>query len=53
MVEKKFLPLTDYLKYPEAEMKKRASEFYAEMRDAAACATFQIGPLIAAFSKTV
>ena len=31
MVEKKFLPLTDYLKYPEAEMKKRASEFYAEM----------------------
>jgi len=31
MVEKKFLPLVDYLKYPEAEMGKRASEFYAEM----------------------
>jgi iodotyrosine deiodinase len=31
MVEKIFLPLVDYLKYPEAEMEKRASEFYAEM----------------------
>ena len=31
MVEKKFLPLVDYLKYPEAEMEKWASEFFAEM----------------------
>jgi len=32
MAEKKFLSLTDYCKYPEAEMKKRALDFYAEMR---------------------
>ena len=32
MAEKTFLPLTDYCKFPEAEMKKRASEFYLEMR---------------------
>lgn len=31
MAEKKFLSLTDYCKYPEAEMKRRALEFYAEM----------------------
>ena len=31
MVEKKFLPLIDYCEYPEAEMKRRASEFYKEM----------------------
>ena len=32
MAEKTFLPLTDYCKFPEAEMKRRASEFYVEMR---------------------
>ncbi len=32
MAEKTFLPLTDYCKFPEAEMKKRASELYLEMR---------------------
>ena len=32
MAEKTFLPLTDYCKFPEVEMKKRASEFYWEMR---------------------
>ena len=32
MAEKTFRPLTDYCKFPEAEMKKRASEFYLEMR---------------------
>ena len=31
MVEKKFLPLTGYCKHPEAEMKRRAFDFYAEM----------------------
>jgi iodotyrosine deiodinase len=31
MVEDKFLPLIDYCEYPEAEMKRRASEFYREM----------------------
>ena len=31
MVENKFLPLIDYRKYPEDEMKRRASEFYEEM----------------------
>ena len=32
MAEKNFLSLTDYCKFPEADMKKRASEFYAEMK---------------------
>ncbi len=32
MAEKAFLPLADYCKFPETEMKRRASEFYAEMR---------------------
>lgn len=32
MAEDTFLPLTDYCKFSEAEMKRRASEFYAEMR---------------------
>ena len=32
MAENTFLPLTDYCKFPESEMKKRASEFYVEMR---------------------
>ena len=32
MAEKKFLRLTDYRKLPETEMKKRASEFYTEMK---------------------
>jgi iodotyrosine deiodinase len=31
MVENKFLPLIDYCEYPEAEMKRRASEFCKEM----------------------
>ena len=31
MAEIKFMSLTDYCKFPEADMKKRASEFYAEM----------------------
>ncbi len=31
MVENKFLTLSDYCEYPEAEMKRRASEFYKEM----------------------
>ena len=31
MVENKFLSLIDYCEYPEAEMKRRASEFYREM----------------------
>ena len=31
MAEKRFMSLTDYCKYPEAEMKKRALDFYAEM----------------------
>ena len=31
MVVNKFLPLIDYCKYAEAEMKRRASEFYKEM----------------------
>ncbi|MBW1701524.1 MAG: nitroreductase family protein [Deltaproteobacteria bacterium] len=32
MAENTFLPLTDYCKLPESEMKRRASEFYVEMR---------------------
>ncbi|MDM8541163.1 nitroreductase family protein [Desulfococcaceae bacterium HSG9] len=32
MTEKTSLPLTDYYKFPETEMKRRASEFYAEMK---------------------
>ncbi len=32
MTGKTFLKLTDYCKFPEAEMKTRASEFYAEMK---------------------
>ena len=32
MSEKAYLPLIDYCKLPEAEMKQRASEFYAKMR---------------------
>lgn len=32
MTEKKFMSLTGYCKYPEAEMKKRAVDFYVEMR---------------------
>ena len=32
MVEKKFLTLTDYQRFPEMEMKKRSSEFYTEMK---------------------
>lgn len=32
MAEKAFLPLADYCKFSETEMKRRASEFYAEMR---------------------
>ncbi len=32
MAEKGFIPLIDYCKFPEAEMKQRASEFYEEMR---------------------
>jgi len=32
MEEKAFLPLTDYCEYPEAEMKRRASEFHTEMK---------------------
>ncbi|RTZ95156.1 MAG: nitroreductase family protein [Deltaproteobacteria bacterium] len=31
MAEKKFQSLTEYCKFPEAEMKRRALEFYAEM----------------------
>ncbi len=31
-MKKKFMPLSDYCIYPEAEMKKRALDFYAEMR---------------------
>ncbi len=31
MAEKKFQSLTDYCKFPEAEMKRRALEFFAEM----------------------
>ena len=31
MEEKQFLLLTDYCEYPEAEMKRRVSEFYGEM----------------------
>ena len=32
MTKRTFLPLTDYRKFPEAAMKRRASEFYLEMR---------------------
>ncbi|MBE2198257.1 MAG: nitroreductase family protein [Anaerolinea sp.] len=32
MKETKFIPLPDYQTYPESEMKRRAAEFYAEMR---------------------
>ena len=32
MTAKTFLPLSDYCKFPETEMKRRASEFYAEMK---------------------
>jgi iodotyrosine deiodinase len=32
MVGNKFLPLIDYCEYPEVEMKRRASEFYNEMK---------------------
>ena len=32
MGEDKFLPLIDYSEYPEAEMKRRASAFYKEMK---------------------
>ena len=32
MAEKQFMPLSDYCRYPEAEMKKRALDFYGEMR---------------------
>ena len=32
MSAKKFLPLTDYKKLPEAEMKNRAHDFYKEMK---------------------
>lgn len=32
MKENKFMSLTDYCKYPEAEMKERALDFYKEMR---------------------
>lgn len=32
MEERRFLPLTGYTEYPEDEMKRRASEFYAEMK---------------------
>jgi len=32
MAEKKFHPLIDYCKYTEADMKKRAFDFYSEMR---------------------
>jgi len=32
MAEKKFMSLTGYCKFPETEMKKRAADFYAEMR---------------------
>ena len=32
MTEPKFVPLPDYREYPEDEMKRRAAEFYADMK---------------------
>lgn len=32
MAEKQFMSLTDYCKYQETEMKKRALDFYTEMK---------------------
>jgi nitroreductase len=32
MTKENFIPLTDYCKYPEAEMKNKSSDFYAKMR---------------------
>ena len=33
MTQTTFVPLTGYQRYPEAEMKRRAGQFYASMRE--------------------
>jgi len=45
VAEKQFQSLSDYCKYPEAEMKKRALDFYAEMRRRRTVRTFSDQPV--------
>ena len=45
MTEEKFMSLADYFKYPEAEMKKRASDFYAEMKRRRTVRNFSAQPV--------
>jgi nitroreductase len=43
--EEKFMSLADYCKYPEAEMKKRAFNFYAEMKRRRTVRNFSAQPV--------
>ena len=45
MTEEKFISLADYCKYPEAEMKKRAFDFYVEMKRRRTVRNFSAQPV--------